>query len=1324
MRAFSLFVVGSILLAACAPAGDGGSTGPSTNATPALVDFPSATLTVGGSELQQAVSVVVRDARGAVIPSASVTWTSDDPSIVEVSGNAATATLTSHAPGTARIRANAGTASSELTVRVLAIRAVTVHQTAASIRTNDSQQFTYTIDVEAGGLQSVRWSSENVAVATVSPQGLVTGISVGTTLIRATASGDPRVASAVSVTVTPGRAVIMSPASMTLWVGDADTLRAAPEVTATQPQTVQWTSDNPAVATVAASGVVTAVSVGVTKVNAVSTADSRIRGSAEVRILPARLVSVTPATSTVSIGGSRTLSAAVTIEPGLSTGVMWRSSDPTIVSVTQAGVVTGVSLGTVNIVALSLADTVRRFAATVTVTPSVLAVNVTPPAVDVFPGETERVVAGVDVQGDLARTVTWRAVNPAIATVNASGDITGVAPGQAIVRAISTADTTKRADVAVTVRSAPVLAISPSRATMARDEQRTFLALVNVDAGVDPSVRWRTSDPTVATVSASGVVRAVAVGSATITVISVADTTRRATSAVSVVPVVHGITLTPQSLGVFLGQFFQLQASVDADPGLSRAVIWRSSSPSIATVSASGVVTAVSVGQSIVTVLSVADTTKRLNSVVTVASQPTTVTITQGDFALNAAQTMQLTAQVTADPGLATTVTWSSTNASVATVSSTGLVTGVANGSAQIVATSRADPSKTARVNVSVVSRLASSWTASRPSGALYEDVLSVVGFSATSSFVVNSVGDVYRWSGSAWTLSARGSQYNTQFLSVHGSSATNVYAVGTNGVIARFDGSAWATMSSGTTRTLLDVFVESNGSTAFASGASGTILRLSGSTWTAMTSGSTESLNGIWSTGGNAVAVGSNGRVLRMVAGAWVTQTVPTSETLYGVSGTTTSNIVAVGTFGTIIRFNGTAWSTQSANGNTSDFYGIDGTTANGGRMYIASDAGLLQLDGTSLTAVSTPYQPRMFATSVDATGSAWVTGQRGSVFRGATGAFTTVNIAPDLLDVWSSSESNAWAVGEFGFIYRWNGSTWTRQTTPTTATINSVWAASATDAFAGGDNGVMLRYNGSTWTSMSLPVSTSVYSIWGSSGNNVFAVTAAGQVLRFNGTSWSISTSVNEALWSVYGVSANEVYATGEQGRAMRFNGTGWTTLPSASSGILAGVWSAGSNNIMTVGADASGASGIALRYDGASWAAQPTGTSRVLTSAWGPTANDVYATGELGTMLRYNGTSWTLMTTGTTDLLWSVTGSPTGVGGAFAVGYNSTIVTGTTASGMFASARMMAASAMNLEPSDQAKRDPRGLGPVPDGAARRSRKGHTRSREAARQRSRAER
>ena len=70
-------------------------------------------------------------------------------------------------------------------------------------------------------------------------------------------------------------------------------------------------------------------------------------------------------------------------------------------------------------------------------------------------------------------------------------------------------------------------------------------------------------------------------------------------------------------------------------------------------------------------------------------------------------------------------------------------------------------------------------------------------------------------------------------------------------------------------------------------------------------------------------------------------------------------------------------------------------------------------------------------------------------------------------------------------------------------------------------------------------------------------------------------------------------------------------------------------------------------------------------MLTSVWGTSASDLYVTGDQGTLLRYNGTAWSTLATGTTEGLTSVTGAPSGLGGAFAVGYNSTVVAGSNGS-----------------------------------------------------------
>lgn len=186
------------------------------------------------------------------------------------------------------------------------------------------------------------------------------------------------------------------------------------------------------------------------------------------------------------------------------------------------------------------------------------------------------------------------------------------------------------------------------------------------------------------------------------------------------------------------------------------------------------------------------------------------------------------------------------------------------------------------------------------------------------------------------------------------------------------------------------------------------------------------------------------------------------------------------------------------------------------------------------------------------------------------------------------------------------------------------------------------------------------------------MYAVTSAGQVVRFNGSTWNVVASISGSLWSVFGSSASDVYVSGEAGVVLRFNGTSWSAMNAPTSGTIAGIWAENASNVLAVGASAGGTSGLAFTSTGAGWNSMNTGTTRVLTSVWGLRATDLYATGEAGTILRYNGTSWSNMSTGSTDLLWAVTGPASGATGAFAVGYNSTVVAGTGSGSLIAAAR----------------------------------------------------
>lgn len=160
-------------------------------------------------------------------------------------------------------------------------------------------------------------------------------------------------------------------------------------------------------------------------------------------------------------------------------------------------------------------------------------------------------------------------------------------------------------------------------------------------------------------------------------------------------PAVTGLTVTPAVVTLSVGQTAQLAATVTAnDASVARTVNWTTSAAAVATVSATGLVTAVGSGVTTITATATADANFRAATQVTVGGrgiqsvevQPASASIAPGD-------NLQAVANVTADPGVARTVTWTSSAPTVATVTSAGVITGVAAGTASIIARSTVDTS-------------------------------------------------------------------------------------------------------------------------------------------------------------------------------------------------------------------------------------------------------------------------------------------------------------------------------------------------------------------------------------------------------------------------------------------------------------------------------------------------------------------------------------------------------------------------------------------------------------------------------------------------------
>ena len=271
---------------------------------------------------------------------------------------------------------------------------------------------------------------------------------------------------------------------------------------------------------------------------------------------------------------------------------------------------------------------------------TVSGVTVVPASITIATGEKVILTASVTTTqgtGSPATTVTWTSANAAIASVSASGEVTGVTVGTTTIRATSTADVGKVGAAAVTVRSPAVrgVTVTPSALALQIGQSATAVATVDRDAGAIAGVTWTTNAPAVATVDSTGKIVAVSAGTAVITATSRADVTKAAALAVTVTAVPNNLTaltVAPTNAGLGVGGTVQLVANAATVGSPTVTFTYASSNTAVATVSSTGLVTAVGNGTAIITTTATTNTNSlSASTTIGVASASVSIsTITQG----------------------------------------------------------------------------------------------------------------------------------------------------------------------------------------------------------------------------------------------------------------------------------------------------------------------------------------------------------------------------------------------------------------------------------------------------------------------------------------------------------------------------------------------------------------------------------------------------------------------------------------------------------------------------------------------------------------------
>lgn len=324
-------------------------------------------------------------------------------------------------------------------------------------------------------------------------------------------------------------------------------------------------------------------------------------------------------------------------------------------------------------------------------TVSVTGVTLTPAAITLAVGQTQPLTANVAPGNATNKTVTWASNPTGVVTVSANGTVTAVATGNTTIT-VTTTDGGFTADCAVTVNPAPVsvtgVTVNPTTLNLQVGRTAPLTATVAPSNAANKAVTWISANTGVATVL-NGTVTGVSVGNTTITV-RTADGGFTADCAVTVTPAgpvvipVTDVTISPTTLNLQVSQAAALAYTILPSDATNKAVTWNTSNANIAVV-ADGLVRAVAEGSATITVTTV-DGGKTATCALTVSGVAVTGVSLKAKTALGIGFSETLTPTIQPSNATDKTVTWTSSNTGVATISAAGLIEALSAGTAMITA--------------------------------------------------------------------------------------------------------------------------------------------------------------------------------------------------------------------------------------------------------------------------------------------------------------------------------------------------------------------------------------------------------------------------------------------------------------------------------------------------------------------------------------------------------------------------------------------------------------------------------------------------------------
>jgi hypothetical protein len=603
---------------------------------------------------------------------------------------------------------------------------VEIQDAPTSLKVGESVQLVVQIRPTSVEERGVYWSSSAINLASITEDGLLTALNPGYVEITATSKQYSLRYHTIGIDITALDGTIPQIEGVTPIIGDTSVLVtgtqrqfSASVLPATADQTIIWSVDQPELATISSSGLLSAIAEGTILITATSALDSsKYAQLAVTLVLPLEpiekleVLSPIEGSLSVTVGQDAVYTTSVTPSDA-DQAVIWSVDNPTLATISSEGVLHPLAAGTITITATRVLDDTESVSLVVSILPledltpvAVEAVNHISGRVSLTAGESEQYTTSVTPL-DADQSIIWSIDHNEIASISASGLLTTTSAGTVKVTATSASDSSIKAEIIITINALeiPVESVSAIIGSNTIKLGNTIQYSTTVlPSSLSQEIAWSVDDVSLATISNSGLLTPLQPGTVKVIATSVLDSSKKAELLLTISladPV--SIVLVGENSLILGNGTSSYQASV-LPANASQNVLWslEGESASGELVAGNYLVTPLSAGTVILTVKSAVNN-EILNTLSIQISLPPAISLEISTFSHTLIVNEQVNISVSVLPSLASQAfTISSTNSGIVNVVDSSIIA-ISIGEATITITSSSNPTVSQSITINVV---------------------------------------------------------------------------------------------------------------------------------------------------------------------------------------------------------------------------------------------------------------------------------------------------------------------------------------------------------------------------------------------------------------------------------------------------------------------------------------------------------------------------------------------------------------------------------------------------------------------------------------------